>query len=684
MKLSYRWLKQFVNVPVDAKKLADDLSMVGLPVESIETLGDDSILELELTANRGDCLSHWGTAREVATLYRLPLKPLNTMPPESGSDVNQFASIEISDPDLCYRYCARVIKDVKVGPSPAWLVKQLEAVGQRSINNVADITNYVLFELGHPLHAFDLDKLTNQKIIVRRAKKGERLTTLDGAERILANDHLVIADAVRPVALAGIMGGGDSEISGTTRHVLIESAWFLPTSIRKTARTFGIHTEASHRFERGTDIENVATAMNRCAQLIQQVAGGIVQKGFIDCYPTPIAPLKVLVRTAQVKRHLGIDIDPKQIEQILESLQFGKVSTPSDGSVWLTPTWRNDVTREIDLIEEIARHYGYDKFPPRMPKTSTHGANLPSAEALSQVRERFQALGYFEIISFPFLDVDEGARFTERIPVELANPLSEVAGAMQPTALPALLEMLRRNVHRGRRDVRLFEIGKIYYRESNGKPVERAALVFAATGEFRDKGLHDTAKPYDFFALKGDVEQTLHLFEIEEARFRKAENRFRVYREGQSSDILLDGRLLATFGAIDSSVLERYKIKQDVFAAEIDLELLLKRGLRQVRFITPSAYPAVERDLSFILPGDVPYEKINETVAGVHTENLVTVKPFDRYQSQLLGEGRYSFSIRLVFQSNERTLVEEEVNASVEKVMHTLETKLGATRRKEM
>lgn len=678
MKISYAWLKEFVDVPVNAKALADALSMAGLPVESMEAHGEDAVLELELTANRGDCLSHWGTAREVATIYRLPMKPLNVKLPESGEEVSKSASVEIADADLCHRYCARVVTGVQVGPSPDWLVKRLEAVGQRSINNVADATNYVLFELGHPLHAFDLDKLAGHKIIVRRAKKGERLTTLDGVERVLSNDNLVIADARKPVALAGVMGGGESEISPATKNVLIESAWFLPTAIRQTARSFGLHTEASHRFERGTDIENVVTALHRCAQLIREVAGGTVHRGFIDCHPTRATPPDILLRTLQIKRHLGIEIDPKRVEQILEFLQFQTLATKPEGQVWRTPTWRNDITREIDLIEEIARHHGYDQFPSRMPKTATRGANLPSARPVALVRERLCALGYFETIVFPFLDAAEGAQFTDRAAVELANPLSEVAGALRPAALPSLLEMLRRNIHRGQRDARLFEVGKIYYREPGQRPVERAVLVLGATGSYRPKEWHDSAKDYDFFALKGDVEQVLRLFETPGAEFRPAENRFLVYQADQSIDMVLEGRTIATFGKIDASILDRYKIRQDVFAAEFNLEALLSQGLRRVQLRPMSTFPVVQRDLSFVLPSDVSFAKIMQTLRQVRAENLTEIQPFDRYQSKALGEGRYSFSVRLVFQSLERTLLETEVNAQVEKAVRALEQELGA------
>jgi phenylalanyl-tRNA synthetase beta chain len=682
MKISYQWLRQFVDVSVDPHQLADDLSMIGLPVESIETQGDDVVVELEVTANRGDCLSQWGTARELATLYRLPLKtpPIELI--ESSAPVSQSASVEIIDPDLCHRYCARVLTGVNVGPSPDWLVKRIESVGQRSINNVADVTNYVLFELGHPLHAFDLDHLAEHRIIVRRAKSGERLTTLDGIERALLGEHLMIADATRSVALAGIMGGLESEISLSTRNVLIESAWFLPTSIRKTARHFGLHTEASHRFERGTDVDNVVTAMNRCAQLIRQVAGGQIQKGFIDCYPTQITPPRILLRQGQLKRHLGIEIESSDIERILESLQFKRLANHADGTLWLTPTWRNDITREIDLIEEIARHYGYDKFPPRMPRASTRGFNLPSAQPVSRIKERLRSLGYYEIISFPFLDAQEGARYTDLKPVELSNPLSEVAAAMQATAVPALLEMVRRNIHRGQHDVRLFEVAKAYYRDSDERPVEQPVVVFGGSGHLHDKGVHEDARLYDFFAFKGDVEAVLSLFEIPAGSFTRAENRFHVYHGEQSSDYIAEGQKLATFGLVDASILDRFKIKQEVFVAELDLALLLGKGLRRIQFKTLSAFPAAERDLSFILPLAVTYESIAKTVSEARVANLVGIRPLDRYQHKSLGEGQYSFALRLIFQSSERTLVEQEVNAEVERVIQALETRLGAKIRK--
>lgn len=677
MKISYQWLQEFVEIPVDARSLADALSMAGLPTESIEERGEDSILELEVTSNRGDCLSHWGIAREVATIFHLPLKPPKISIQEASTEVGKVASVDITAPDLCHRYCARVVVAVKVGPSPSWLVDRLEALGQRSINNVADITNLVLLELGHPLHAFDLDKLEKHQIIVRRAKRGEHLVTLDGVERALSTDHLVIADAVIPVALAGVMGGAHSEISASTRNVLIESAWFLPTSIRQTARTLGMHTEASHRFERGTDIENVITAMNRCAQLIQEIAGGEIQRGIIDCHPTPVTPVEILLRPAQVKRHLGVDVEPQQVDLILKSLQFKKINTTGAGTLWRTPTWRNDVTREIDLIEEAARHYGYDKFPSRMPKTSTRGSNLAFSKPLSQLKERLRALGYFETVTFPFLDPIEAAQYSDLLPVELANPLSDVAGALRTSMVPTFLQSLAHNIHYGQRDLRLFETGKIYYRDAANKPVEREELVFGFTKSDRLKDSRERI-------LQREVEAVLSIFNVHSVQFNLNTNSFLKYWESPPSEILVAAKSVGIYGKTSSDCLDRYKIKQDVYLAEVHLEELLKIGQRKITFKPFSSFPYVQRDISFIVPIEFSWPSIRQTLHIVDANNLIRIKQLgDPYGNASFGQGKQSWAVRLTFQSADRTLVEEEVNTEVEKVMAALETQLHAKIRKE-
>src|SRR5579863_3034015 len=369
MKISLDWLREFVDVAVEPGRLQGDLKRLGLGAETVAELGGDRIYDLEVTTNRPDCLSHLGVAREAATLYRLPLAPPVINLKESAAPTSGAVSIEITAPDLCARYCGRVIRGVQVEPSPDWLAKRLEAVGVRPINNVADVTNYVLMELGHPLHAFDLAEVRQHKIIVRRARAGEKLRTLDGVDRALSSENLVIADAERPLALAGVMGGEDSGISDATRDVLLESAWFEPAPIRRTAKSHGMHTEASHRFERGADIEMARTAIDRAAAMIAEVAGGEVLSGVIDVFPQPKPRPEIILRTSEVLRLLGAEVPPAEIEQILRSLGFNPQSDgPQTIGRWRTrpPSWRLDVAREIDLIEEIARHYGYDQLPARV------------------------------------------------------------------------------------------------------------------------------------------------------------------------------------------------------------------------------------------------------------------------------------------------------------------------------
>ena len=366
MKVSLNWLKEFVEIRTEPRQLKADLTMVGLNVESVAPVGDDWVLEVEITTNRPDCLSHYGVAREVATLYRKPLKRLEVFVRESGARTSEEVSIQIADPDLCARYCGRVIQNVQVKPSPEWLVKRLGTVGQRPINNVADITNYVLMELGHPLHAFDLARIRERRIIVRRALPGELLRTLDGTDRLLTTENLVIADAQGPVALAGVMGGEASQIFSSTHSVLLEGAWFDPLSIRRTAKFHGMHTEASHRFERGADIEMAPTAVNVAAGLIADLAGGEILRGLLDVYPRPRLRENLVLRRSESRRILGAEILWEEVERTLRSLGFITERRGTEGW-WVTaPSFRLDVTREVDLIEEVARHFGYDRLPARV------------------------------------------------------------------------------------------------------------------------------------------------------------------------------------------------------------------------------------------------------------------------------------------------------------------------------
>src|SRR5271170_2004341 len=501
MKVVYNWLKQFVDVTASPADLRALLSLAGVAVDSIEETAAGPVLDAEVTANRPDCLGHLGIAREVAAIYRLPLKPLHPKLKESAEKAADATRVKISAPDLCGRFTARVLRGVKVQPSPDWLRQGLEAIGEKSINNVVDVTNYVMFELGHPLHAFDFDKLQEHRIVVRRAKPGEKIRTLDGAERTLTKDMCVVADAAHAVGIGGVMGGAESEIGFSTRNILIEAAWFDPISIRRTSKTLGLRTEASMRFERGADIDMPELASRRTAELIQQLGGGEILAGVVDAYPNPEPPRKLQLTRTEFLRVMGADVPDREIEGILGALGFQPVRVDDnpgrEGSLtaaWecRAVSWRRDVTREIDLVEEVARIYGYNKFPPRIPASKRAALRQPRASAEDAVRERLVGLGYHEIVTIPLVDKDHDALFREAkiAPAIITNPLSEEASAMRSSGAVNMLATLEWNLNRGQRNLRLFEIGRTYALEA-GKPVETRILTLGATGLAREKTIHD-------------------------------------------------------------------------------------------------------------------------------------------------------------------------------------------------
>ena len=418
MKLLYNWLKEFVDVTDTPAGVRSRLSLSGLSVDSIEETAGGPLLDAEVTINRPDCMGHYGVAREIATAYRLPLKTVEPKLKEAADAAVNVARVTISAPELCGRYTARVMRGVKVQPSPAWLRERLAAMGQASINNVVDATNYVMLELGQPMHAYDFDKLAGHEIIVRRAAAKEKLKTLDGIERTLTAEMCVIADGSRTVGIAGVMGGHDSEIGFATRNILLEAAWFDAISIRRASKALGLRTEASTRFERGSDPEMAELASRRCAELIQQLAGGELLAGVVDIYPGRRAPGNLLLARRELLRVMGADVPDADVETILRSLGFSpqradKTGANAPDAVWqcAQPSWRPDVTREIDLIEEVVRHYGLDKFQARMPVARTTAARLPNAEIEDRVRERLIGLGYQEILTTPLVDATHDAIF---------------------------------------------------------------------------------------------------------------------------------------------------------------------------------------------------------------------------------------------------------------------------------
>jgi phenylalanyl-tRNA synthetase beta chain len=671
MKVSFNWLKEFVEIPTQPRQLKADLTMVGLNVESVAAAGDDWVLEVEITTNRPDCLSHYGVAREVATLYRKPLKRLEISVKESGARTSEEVSIQIADADLCARYCGRVIHHVQVKPSPDWLVKRLEAVGQRPINNVADITNYVLMELGHPLHAFDLARIRERKIIVRRALPGELLRTLEGTDRLLTAENLVIADAQRPVALAGVMGGEDSQIFSSTHSVLLESAWFDPLSIRRTAKLHGMHTEASHRFERGADIEMAPMAIDGAASLIADLAGGEILRGLVDVYPRPRLREDLVLRRSEIGRILGAEILWEEVERTLRSLGFMTERRGTEGWRVTPPSFRLDVTREVDLIEEVARHFGYDRLPARLRPAPPRVERDATREKELAVSNLLCSLGYCETIQFSMVDPEENSRFTDQPPVVLANPLSQDASALRSSAGPSMVHALRWNLDRDQNDVRLFELGKTYALSGSGTPEERRVLTLGLTGHRRPASVHDSERVLDLFDLKGDLEALLGLFEIAGIEFGTAGCGH--YEVTQSGRFTSQGETLVMFGRLSREIEHDYKLRQPAWLAEVDFERLLAFPLRSHAFRPFSKFPAVERDFSLVVPEAVTFARLEAALQRLTLEEIQSLRPVDLFRGGSIPAGHYSLLLRVTFQGQAHTMTSEEISAVSQRVMTALE-----------
>ncbi len=695
MKVVYNWLKEFVDVTASPADLRARLSLAGVAVDSIEETAAGPVLDAEVTANRPDCLGHLGIAREVAAIYRLPLKPLHPKLKESAEKIADSTRVEIAAPDLCGRFTARALRGVKVQPSPDWLRQGLEAIGEKSINNVVDVTNYVMFELGHPLHAFDFDKLQEHRIVVRRAKPGEKIRTLDGAERTLTKDMCVVADAGRAVGIGGVMGGAETEISFSTRNVLIECAWFDPISIRRTSKALGLRSEASYRFERGADPETAELASRRTAELIQQVAGGELLAGVVDVYPHPEPEKKVELSRKELLRVMGADVPDRDIEAILSALGFHPVRVDvnrgSDGSiaaVWecRQVSWRQDVARGIDLIEEVARHYGYDKFPPRLPPAKLAAHRLPHAEAQDRLRERIVALGYQEIVEIPIVDTERNELFRPEnlAPAVIGNPLAEDASVMRSTGTVSMLRAIEWNLNHGQRNLRLFEIGKTYELR-DGEPVETQVLTLGATGMAQEKTIYEAAREFDFADLKGDLDRIGELVGV--FTWQTGGPHWLTGSRAAQISLANKSSVPASFGIagqLAKRIADIYKFRQDIFVAELKLEPLVT-GVEAAnaarRFKALPRFPAVERDFSLVLADGVTFAQVIETIRSLQIAELESIEAADLFRGGQVPAGKFSLMIRVKFQSAEATFTDAQLNDLSARIVAALQEKLGATLR---
>jgi phenylalanyl-tRNA synthetase beta chain len=660
---------------------------LGKPV--FEALGlKDVRFELGLTPNRADCLSVVGVAREVAAMVGRPLHLPVAELRETGPAIGSLTSVTVDEPGLCPRYAARLIRGVTVGPSPDWLVRRLEAVGQRSINNVVDVTNLLLMELGHPLHAFDFNLLREKKIVVRQAGEGEVFTTLDSQERTLKKGDLTICDGIGPVALAGIMGGENSEIQPDTRDILLESAYFNPPTIRRTSKRLGIHTESSHRFERGADVDIVPLALDRAAALILQVAGGEIASGRIDIYPQKMGERKLRIEGRLTNEILGLKLELSEIQRLLRSIGLAvepAPDAPEEALQVIVPFSRHDLEREIDLVEEVARLNGYDRIPVTMP-VSRMICHLSGGRqrGVARIRDAVVARGFSEIINYSFVSPTAWDRIAleagdaRRRTVKILNPLNEEQSVMRTSLVPSLLETVSRNLAYRTRDLQLFELRPVFLpRAGEELPDERRRLVMALCGRRAPEGWTQGGAMVDFYDLKGVVEDLIDHFRVDKVLW-PADAREPYLHPGKSCRIESAGTLLGTLGEVHPVVLQNYDIDTPVYLLDLDIEAFLSVSRESEGFRPLSRFPDVYRDSALLVDESVTAQMLFDAVAAVRGKLVEDFVLFDLYRGKGVPEGKKSLAIRVRYRSLEKTLTEEEIGKAHGKIIRALEEKLGA------
>ncbi|MGH9494911.1 MAG: phenylalanine--tRNA ligase subunit beta [Candidatus Sulfotelmatobacter sp.] len=716
MKLSSNWIREFVDLTVDDRRLAEDMTDVGLGVEGIAGSGAETIFEMEIGTNRPDAMNHYGVAREAAAIYDLPLKPIQPKLPAAAKATSALAAdaalkgrsstephatkghatearvfpITVEEPSLCPRFSAQVIHNTHINASPGKIAHRLQLLDQRPISNAVDATNYVLWEIGKPTHVYDMDLLEGGKIIVRKARKGETLRTLDGVDRKLTTDDLVVCDAKKPVGLAGVMGGYDTMITEKTRNIVIESAWWDPATVRKMSRRHAIHTDASHRFERGADFEACPLSCDLVAKMILASGGGELIGDVVDMVSKKMDQAPVLLHVSEVQRILGGNLDAGQIFRLLKRLGFILIPEGQADAEFRVqiPSWRLDVEREIDLIEEVARLHGYDKFKNTLPAYSGAVRELPHAKTDAAFRDRALALGYNEALSLTFISHADAEKFGDDAKVlELENPLSEEASVMRTSLVPGMLDMLAWNLNRDAANPRLFEMGSVY-QMSSGERIEprraclgatnaavRAVLPMAGTLDVSEGEAAEAAE--SFRGFKGDVENLLAQFTGEIVYERTSAE---YLHPGRSAQVRANGVVVAQFGQLHPEVAIARKLRQDVFVAAFDLDALYKIGLRTVRFTPLPKYPAVERDFSFVFDDHVSFEQMKKVVEAERFSELRDFQPIEIFRGGSIPSGKYSVLLRARYQSSERTLRDDDVAAWSAKIVAAL-TALGGMQR---
>ena len=687
MKLLVSWVREFVDVKASPDEIAERLGFLGFEVASVEHLaGGDGVIDFEVTANRPDCLSVIGFAREIAAAYDLPLRhpaaggdgPLALAEVSTGE--SDRVRVTLEDPELCPRYAAAVA-EIAPASSPAWMTARLQAAGVRPISPLVDITNYVLLELGHPMHAFDLAALAGGELRIRRAAAGEAMTTLDGVQRRLEPDMLVIADAKRPQAVAGVMGGATSEVSAATRTVAFESAYFKPAAVRRTSRRLGLKTEASARFERGADIDAPVRALQRAIALMHQIGAGRLAGPVVDRYPARRGAVTVALSRARLAGLLGLTVPPVEVTRILRRLGLEVTDTATGWAVGV-PTFRVDLQREVDLIEEVGRHYGFDRiestFPAMLSAAPPEDARIPRDRLLRRV---LTGAGLSEAVTFGFVEARAAQAFAaEGSIVAIANPLSAKFDALRPSLVPGLVDAVAHNRRHGRRDVALFEIGSRFTATGG----ETRGLGVAWTGAAAAEHWSTATREVDFFDLKGIVELIGRALVLD-LQLEPVDAPW--YVPGQAAQVIADGTVVGALGLVAPAIVEsRGAPRQDrIFTAEIDLDSLSSvAGASDERVRPLPRHPAVVRDLSIVVSDTLPAEIIRGTIHAAARSGVATLRNlsfFDRYRGKGVPEGAVSLSLHLTFQEPERTLTDVDVQESMDRIVAALIREHGAVQR---
>lgn len=662
---------------------------VGIPAKDVLGL-NDVVLEFELTANRADCFSVFGLVREIAAITsNKPHFPEIKVNEDDNTKLNDIFSVEIADPDLCSRFSTRMLKNVKIGPSPEWMQQRLEGAGIRSINNVVDVTNFVMIELGHPMHAYDYDKITGKKLIARRAIEGEELHTLDDTSRKAKGEMLVIADSEKAAGLAGIMGGFETEITDTTTTVVLESADFYGPCIRRTARACGLSSEASGRFERGVDSETTIKALDRAAQLLQEMGACTVCEGIVDVYPNPKQANYVTFTPEQINNHLGTNIAKDVMLNIITSVGFDVTKDENDEITVKVPSWRNDVTCMADISEEIARLHGFDKIKSTLPNgVSMQGTQSAKQTFIDKVKASLSSQGLYETISFALtneetfnkLNIPQDSPLRKAVPI--MNPLSDEYPLVRTTLLSSIFDNLARNLARKNDDVALFEVGSVFFPKAlpvTELPDEVVKIAGAITGRRNAQGWNQTNDMVDFYDAKGIIEELLANLRV--TRYTVEAGTHYAMHPGKTALFKKGRDVIATVGEVHPAVLSAYGITKPVYIFELDATTVMKYMAKDLKYKALPKYPATSRDLAMLVDVDVNAADIEKAMTKAAGQNLTQITLFDVYTGKQVEEGKKSLAFSLTFQSNDKTLTDAEIDPAIEKIVAKLQKDFNANLR---